>query len=89
MSDKTRTRRVIVAIVLIVFVIVTTFGMVWHHHVHCTSAQCTLCHLALEQRAAAGSACGMVLARAESAPHYNRPTSRFAARQIPPRAPPA
>lgn len=89
MSDKTRTWRVTVAIVLIVFVMATTFGMVWHHHGHCTCAQCTLCHLTLEQPTVAGSASGMVLARAESVPHYNRPISRLATRQIPSRAPPA
>ena len=89
MSDQTRRWRVIVPIVLIVLVMATTFGMVWHHHGHCTSAQCTLCHLVIDQPEADGGASGIDLACAEPGPYYNGLISRLVARQIPSRAPPA
>ena len=83
MFDQTHTWRVTVAIVLVVFVVTATFGMVWHDHGHCNSAQCTLCHLVFEQPTAANSVCGVALARAESTPQSIRPASRLVARQIP------
>jgi hypothetical protein len=74
--------------VLIVLVMATTLGMVWHDHGHCASAQCTLCHLAVDQPKAACGACNLVLARAEAAAQSTRLISRLVARQIPARAPP-
>jgi hypothetical protein len=39
--------RVIVSVLLIVLVLATTMGMVWHHHDQCSAGNCTLCHMVI------------------------------------------
>jgi hypothetical protein len=89
MFNQARTWRVIVPIVLIVLVMAMTLGMVCHHHDHCASAQCTVCHLVIAPPTVNADVSGMVLASAESVIHYNRLIPRPVARHIPARAPPA
>lgn len=89
MPDQARNWRVILSILLIVLIVATTFGMVWHHHGHRASTQCDLCQLVIQQPNQAAGACQTVEARVESIPHSIRLISRLVARQIPSRAPPA
>lgn len=88
MPEPTRIWRVIVPVLLIVLVLATTMGMVWHHHDQCSNGSCTLCHLAIAPPVAVIGAIGLVPAMAECAvPEYSF-VSRCGTNEKPPRAPP-
>jgi hypothetical protein len=88
MTDPTRIWRVIVSALLIVLVLATTMGMVWHHTDQCSAGNCTLCHLVIGSPAAVIGAIGLVLVTAEYAVRENRFNSRCSTTEKPPRAPP-
>ena len=52
MPGRTRFWRIFVSVLLIVLVLTTTMGMVWHHHDQCTAGKCTLCHMVIAPPAA-------------------------------------
>ena len=89
MPDRKRFWRVVIPIVLIVLLMTTTLGMVWHNHVNCTPGTCPLCHMAIEPPVAGVGACAMVLAGAGPESQCNNFAARTATRQVPARAPPA
>jgi len=88
MPDSTRIWRVIVSVLLIVLVLATTMGMVWHHHDQCTAGNCTLCHMVIAPPAAEIAATGLVPAAAECAVRVNGFVSQRSVNEKPPRAPP-
>ena len=88
MPDPTRTWRVIVSALLIVLVLTTTMGMVWHHHDQCSAGDCTLCHMVIAPPAATVGAIGSVPAAAECTVWENRFVSQCRVNERPPRAPP-
>ena len=88
MPDPTRIWRVIVSVLLIVLVLTTTMGMVWHHHDQCLAGNCMLCHMVMAPPAAAIGAIGMVPAIAEYAFRENSFVSQSRVNEKPPRAPP-
>ena len=89
MPDQARIWRVIVSVLLIVLVLATTMGMVWHHHDRCYASSCTLCHLTIVSPAAVIGAIGLVLTRAEYAVREDRFVSSRTDNEKPSRAPPA
>lgn len=88
LADPTRIRRVIVSALLIVLVLATMTGMVWHNHDQCAASNCTLCHLVIAPFAGVIGAIGLVLVTAEYAVLENRFDSRCSTTEKPPRAPP-
>jgi hypothetical protein len=88
MPDPTRIWRVIVSVLLIVLVLTTTMGMVWHHHDQCPAGNCTLCHMVIAPPAAAVGAIGLVPAIAECTVREKSFVSQCRANERPPRAPP-
>ena len=88
MPEPTRIWRVIVSVLLIVLVVTTTMGMVWHHHDQC-AGNCTLCHMVIAPPAAEAGAIGLVSVTAEYAVRENGFVSRCTANERPSRAPPA
>lgn len=88
MPDATRIWRVIVSVLVIVLVLATATGMVWHHHDQCTACNCTLCHLAIAPPAAMIGAISLVLDTSEYAIRADSLVSRCRANEKSPRAPP-
>ena len=60
MPQSARILRVVLPVALIAVVMVTTLGMVCHHHGQCSAARCTLCHLAIDSPADGIGDCGLV-----------------------------
>ena len=90
MVDWTRIFRVVVPVVLIVSVLATTTGMVWHHHDSRSSAdQCTLCHLVIAPAGAATGVCGVTSAPADYELKIKSFIPGASADQTVPRAPPS
>jgi hypothetical protein len=88
MPDPTRIWRIIVSVLLIVLVLTTTMGMVWHHHDHCPAGNCMLCHMVIAPPAPAVGAIGFVPAIAECTVWENSFVSHCRVKERPPRAPP-
>jgi hypothetical protein len=88
MPDPTRIWRIIVSVLLIVLVLATTMGMVWHHHDQCSAGNCTLCHMIIAPPATAVGAIDLVPAIAECAVRENSFVSQCRVNEKPPRAPP-
>ena len=88
MLEPARIWRVIVSVLLIVLVLATTMGMVWHHHDQCSTGNCALCHLAIVPPAGVIGAIGLVPITAECSVWENRFFSRCRDNEKPPRAPP-
>ena len=89
MPDWTRIRRILVPVVLIIAVLATTMGMVWHHHDgRSSSDQCALCHLVIAPATAASGVCGLASASASYVLKSKHIIPRFANDQTAPRAPP-
>lgn len=89
MLVSTRIWRVTVLVVLILAILATTTGMVWHHHDNRSSAdQCILCHLVIAPAAIATSVCGVATAPAEYALKSKSYIPSYCADQASPRAPP-
>jgi hypothetical protein len=88
MPDPTRSWRTTVSILLIVLVLATTMGMVWHHHEQCSASNCTLCHMVIAPPSAVIDAIGSVPVTAEYAALENGFVSVCRANEKPPRAPP-
>lgn len=89
MSDRNRIWRALVLVVLIVAVLVTTMGMVWHyHHDRSAADQCTLCHLVIAPTVTVAGVCQLAFASAEYVVQSEFFISRWVIGQIPSRAPP-
>lgn len=88
MHDPTRIWRVTVAVLLIVLVLTTTMGMVWHHHDQCRAGSCTLCHMVIAPPAAAVGAIGLAPVTEECTVWENSFVSQCQVNERPPRAPP-
>jgi membrane protein implicated in regulation of membrane protease activity len=88
MPGSPRFWRVVVSVLLIVLVLATTMGMVWHHHDQCSAGNCTLCHLVIGTAAPVVGAIGLVPVTADYAVLENRFVSRRSTTEKPPRAPP-
>ncbi len=88
MPVPARIWRVIVSGLLIVLVLTTAMGMVWHHHDQCPAGDCTLCHMVIAPPAAAAGAIGLVLAAVECTAWENSFVSQCRVNERPPRAPP-
>jgi hypothetical protein len=88
MPDSTRMWRIAVSVLLIVLVLATTMGMVWHHHDQCSAGDCMLCHLIIASPAAVNAAVGLTPVTADYAVRENRFVSRCSTTEKPPRAPP-
>ena len=88
MTDPARIWRAGITVLLIVLVLATTMGMVWHHNDQCSAGSCMLCHLVIASPAAVIGAIGLVLVTAEYAVRENRFDSRGSTTEKPPRAPP-
>ena len=88
MSDSTRICRVLVSVLLIVLVLATTMGMVWHHHDQCSAGNCTLCHMIIAPPVTAVGAIDVVPATAVCAVRENGLVSQCRVNEKPPRAPP-
>jgi hypothetical protein len=88
MSGSTRIWRVVVSVLLIVLVLATTMGMVWHHHDQCSAGNCTLCHLVIGTASPVIGAIGLVPVTAEYAVREDQFVSRCSTTEKPPRAPP-
>ncbi len=88
LPDPTRIWRVAVSILLIVLVLATTMGMVWHHHDQCATGNCTLCHMVIASPATAIEANELVPATAECTAPKNSFVSQCRVNEKPPRAPP-
>jgi len=88
MPDQKRIWRVVIPIALLVLLLGSTLGVVWHHHGNSSSDSCSLCHLVIAPSAAGIRACVLVPKGAGPEPQYRSFIARSAARQIPARAPP-
>lgn len=88
MSGQKRIWRVVIPIVLLVLLLGTTFGVVWHHHVDSSSDACPLCHMAITPGMAGIRLCVLVPTGAGPKPQYINFIAHSAPRQIPARAPP-
>jgi hypothetical protein len=88
MPGQTRRWQAIVSVLLIVLVLATTMGMVWHHHDRCSAANCTLCHMVIAPPSSAVQAIGLVPVAAKLAVLENGVISICRANEKPPRAPP-
>jgi len=89
MPAPTQIRRVILPILMIVLVLAATTGMVWHHHDdQCSTATCTLCHLALAPGPASVGTIGAIPAESEYVVWAESFVSRTRSHEKPPRAPP-
>jgi hypothetical protein len=88
MPDPTRIWRIIVSVLLIVLVLATTMGMVWHHHDQCSAGNCTLCHMIIAPPVKAVGAIDVVPATAVCAVRENGLVSQCRVNEKPPRAPP-
>jgi len=88
MPDRKQIWRLVVPLALLVLVLGTMLGMVWHHHTS-SSDNCPLCHLTFAPSLAGIRACILVPAGAGPAPRYISFIAPFAPRQVPARAPPA
>jgi hypothetical protein len=88
MLDTNRVWRFFVPVALIVLVLTTTMGMVWHHHDGYSGDQCRLCHLALSPAVANADACEVVPAIQYFPVKEDCFVSRCKADEKPPRAPP-
>jgi hypothetical protein len=84
-----RTWRVVIPVALLVLLLGSTLGAVWHHHADTSSDTCLLCHLVIAPSVAGIRACVLVPKGAGPEPQYICFIARSAARQIPARAPPA
>jgi hypothetical protein len=91
MPDPKRTLRVLIPIALLVLLLGSTLGAVWHHHANANTSSdtCVLCHLVIAPSVPGISACVLVPKGAGPEPRYISFIARSAARQIPARAPPA
>ncbi len=89
MPDQKRIWRVVVPLVLLVLVLGTTFGMVWHHHDNSSTENCPLCHLTIAPSLAGVRACTLVLVGAGPKVQYVEYIAQTASPNIPARAPPA
>ena len=88
MPHPTRIWRVVVSVLLIVLVLTSTIGMVWHNHDQCTAASCTLCHMVIAPPATAMASIALLSAAAESAVGEIGFVSQCRVNEKPPRAPP-
>ncbi len=82
------TWRVVIPVVLILLLMVTTLGAVCHHH-DGNTANCTLCHMAIEPSVHSAAVSEMVLPSAAAVMQSRTFVSRFIEQEIAPRAPPA
>jgi hypothetical protein len=89
MPDQKQTWRVVILIALLVLLLGSTLGVVWHHHANSSSDTCSLCHLVIAPSVVGIRACVLVPKGAGPEPQYISFIARSAARQIPARAPPA
>jgi len=89
MPDRKQIWRVVIPIALLVLLLGTTLGMVWHHHANASADNCPLCHLTLAPSLAGIRACILVPAGKGPAPQSIRFIARSAPKQVPARAPPA
>jgi hypothetical protein len=89
MPDQTKIWRVVVPLALVVLVLATTLGAVWHHHANSSPDACPLCHLAIAP--SLGCIRALVLLPVGGGPEadYIGFIARSAPPQIPARAPPA
>ena len=89
MPDQKRIWRVVVPLALLLLVLGTTFGMVWHHHASSSSETCPLCHLTIAPSLAGVRACTLVLVGAGPKVQYIGFLAKTDSPNIPARAPPA
>ena len=89
MPDQKRIWRVVVPLALLVLVLGTTFGMVWHHHDNSSTETCPLCHLTIAPSLAGVRACTLVLVGAGPKVQYVCFIAQANSPNIPARAPPA
>jgi hypothetical protein len=89
MSDQKQIWRLVVPLALLVLVLSTTLGVVWHHHVNSSSDTCLLCHLAIAPSLAGIRGCVLVPVGAGPEAQYINLIAYSAPRLIPTRAPPA
>jgi hypothetical protein len=88
MSDSKWSWQATISILLIVLLLATTLGMVWHHHDQCSASNCTLCHLVIGPPSAPITAMEMLPVTAEHAVLEIGFASVCNANEKPPRAPP-
>jgi hypothetical protein len=88
MPYPTLSWRATVSVLLIVLVLATTMGMVWHHHDQCSAGNCTLCHMIIAPPVKAVGAIDVVPATAVCAVRENGLVSQCRVNEKPPRAPP-
>lgn len=75
---------------MILLVMITAVGMVCHNHRDsASSANCTLCHMAIEPALSGAVQRGLVLKSSEPTVQYKMLYSRLSALETGPRAPPA
>lgn len=89
MPGQTRFWRLIVPLALLVLVLVTTFGMAWHHHAGSSPETCPLCHLTIAPSLPGVSGCSLIPIGEEPEALYISFIAQSASPQIPTRAPPA
>ena len=88
MPNPTRRWQLAISVLLIVLVLATTMGMVWHHHDKCSAGNCTLCHMVIAPPTAVIGAIGLVPVTAEYTALENGFVSRCRSNEKSPRAPP-
>jgi len=88
MSDHKRICSVLVPVVLLVLVLGTTLGMVWHHHTNSSPETCPLCHLTISPSLDGVRACIMVPVGAGPEAGYIAYIPEIKSSRIPARAPP-
>ena len=88
MPDSTRIWRFTVSVLLIVLVLTTTMGMVWHHHDQCAAGNCTLCHMVIATPSAVIGAIELIPVTGERPVGEIGFVSQCSVNQKPPRAPP-
>lgn len=89
MSDHKRIWSVVVPIALLILVLGTTLGMVWHHHANTSPETCPLCHLTIAPSVEGVRACVMVPVGTGPEVRYIAYIPGFASSRLPARAPPS
>ena len=88
MPDQKRIWRIVVPFALLVLILGTTFGMVWHHHDNSSPESCPLCHLTIAPSLAGVRACTLVLVGAGPKVKYTGFIAQDHSSNLPARAPP-